>query len=154
MPPLYRGAVVRLQTKGVKRQPAYPQSYKLLEKSTATLSITYWEGAIHPLHQPDDTAKKALDIPERGEAFKAPEDTNCEDTKDERKKTERGSFVEDPTQLFHYVSLLKFAALRHIPAFRAVTTVLLYHSLKDEVDTRIYPEVEPRKADTASGSCR
>ena len=47
------------------------------------------------------------------------------------------------------------AALEAHPAFRAATTVLLYHSLKDEVDTHeIYPEVEPRKADTASGSCR
>lgn len=132
-------------SKGVKRRNLLiHKSYKLLERSlygNIIYNILGREQYIRYINQSDTTVKKALDILERGEAFpKAPEATPIiEDTKDDGKEKE----------LRRQVALLKtrhsssttrqsaeiLAALEAHPAFRAATTVLLYHSLKDEVDT-------------------
>lgn len=132
-------------SKGVKRRNLLiHKSYKLLERSlygNIIYNILGREQYIRYINQSDATVKKALDILERGEAFpKAPEATPItEDTKDDGKEKE----------LRRQVALLKtrhsssttrqsaeiLAALEAHPAFRAATTVLLYHSLKDEVDT-------------------
>ena len=101
-------------SKGVKRRNLLiHKSYKLLERSlygNIIYNILGREQYIRYINQSDATVKKALDILERGEAFpKAPEATPIiEDTKDDGKKkrtAQAGSFVEDPTQLFHYASV-------------------------------------------------
>ena len=101
-------------SKGVKRRNLLiHKSYKLLERSlygNIIYNILGREQYIRYINQSDATVKKALDILERGEAFpKAPEATPIiEDTKDdgkEKRTAQAGSFVEDPTQLFHYASV-------------------------------------------------
>ena len=101
-------------SKGVKRRNLLiHKSYKLLERSlygNIIYNILGREQYIRYINQSDTTVKKALDILERGEAFpKAPEATPIiEDTKDdgkEKRTAQAGSFVEDPTQLFHYASV-------------------------------------------------
>ena len=101
-------------SKGVKRRNLLiHKSYKLLERSlygNIIYNILGREQYIRYINQSDATVKKALDILERGEAFpKAPEATPIiEDKKDdgkEKRTAQAGSFVEDPTQLFHYASV-------------------------------------------------
>ena len=46
------------------------------------------------------------------------------------------------------------AALEAHPAFRAANTVLLYHSLNDEVDTHAFIQKWSRKADSTPCSSR
>ena len=101
-------------SKGVKRRNLLiHKSYKLLERSlygNIIYNILGREQYIRYINQSDATVMKALDILERGEAFpKAPEATPfIEDTKDdgkEKRTAQAGSFVEDPTQLFHYASV-------------------------------------------------
>lgn len=132
-------------SKGVKRRNLLiHKSYKLLERSlygNIIYNILGREQYIRYINQSDATVKKALDILERGEAFpKAPEATPIiEDTKMmERKKELRRQVALLKTR--HSSSTTRqsaeiLAALEAHPAFRAATTVLLYHSLKDEVDT-------------------
>lgn len=132
-------------SKGVKRRNLLiHKSYKLLERSlygNIIYNILGREQYIRYINQSDATVKKALDILERGEAFpKAPEATPIIEDKKmmERKKELRRQVALLKTR--HSSSATRqsaeiLAALEAHPAFRAATTVLLYHSLKDEVDT-------------------
>lgn len=132
-------------SKGVKRRNLLiHKSYKLLERSlygNIIYNILGREQYIRYINQSDATVKKALDILERGEAFpKAPEATPIiEDTKDDGKEKRTAQQVA-LLKTRHSSSTTRqsaeiLAALEAHPAFRAATTVLLYHSLKDEVDT-------------------
>ncbi len=65
------------------------------------------------------------------------------DKKDGKKKrtAQAYSITEDPTRGFDYAKAAIaniLAALEAHPAFRAANTVLLYHSLNDEVDTHAF----------------
>ena len=111
-------------SKGVKRRNILiHKSYKLMERNlygNIIYNILGREPYIRYINQGDPTVQKALEILENGEAFtKAPEDVVKEETKD----THQSQSAEI------------LAALEAHPAFRAAHIVLLYYSLKDEVDT-------------------
>lgn len=101
-------------SKGIKRRNLLiHKSYKLLEKSlygNIIYNILGREQYIRYINQSDATVKKALEILKNGEAFpKVPEDIPLKEEKEDDGKKKRtaqaGSFVEDPTQIFHLASL-------------------------------------------------
>lgn len=133
-------------SKGVKRRNILiHKSYKLMERNlygNIIYNILGREPYIRYINQGDPTVQKALEILENGEAFpKAPEDVVKEETKDEGKKKElrkRMALLKTRhglTTTHQSQSAEILAALEAHPAFRAAHIVLLYYSLKDEVDT-------------------
>ena len=110
-------------SKGVKRRNLLiNKSRQLLERNlygNIIYNMLGQEEYIRYINQSDTTVLKALEILEKGEAFpKAPE---------------ADLTTEDGLQSTQSAEIL--AALEAHPAFRAAGTVLLYHSLPDEVDT-------------------
>ena len=133
-------------SKGVKRRNILiHKSYKLMERNlygNIIYNILGREPYIRYINQGDPTVQKALEILENGEAFpKAPEDVVKEETKDEGKKkrtAKRMALLKTRhglTTTHQSQSAEILAALEAHPAFRAAHIVLLYYSLKDEVDT-------------------
>ena len=105
------------------------------------------EAYLQYFNKTDATVIKGIEILEKGEAFpKAPvavEEEVTKDKKDGKKKKLRKHIALLKTQ--HADSTMRklqspniLAALEAHPAFRAANTVLLYHSLNDEVDTHAF----------------
>lgn len=103
------------------------------------------EAYLQYFNKSDSTVNKGIEILEKGEAFpKAPIAVEEEEAtnKDGKKKKLRKHIATLKT---HYNSVLRkslstpiLAALETHPAFRAASTVLLYYSLKDEVETHTF----------------
>ena len=139
------------ESKGLKRRNILIQkSYKLLEKNiygNIIYNMLGLEAYLQYFNKTDATVNKGIEILEKGEAFpKAPVAVEEEDTKDKRmnrKKELRKHIASLKTQLCTSTmrklqSAKILAALEAHPAFRAANTILLYHSLGDEVDTHTF----------------
>nr|WP_309600984.1 5-formyltetrahydrofolate cyclo-ligase [Bacteroides faecis] len=138
-------------TKGVKRRNILIQkSYKRLEANiygNIIYNMLGLEAYLKYFNKSDATVQQGIELLEKGEAFpKAPVETEEEVTKEKKdgKKKELRKLMAS-LKIQHESSTLQklqsakiLAALEAHPAFRAATTVLLYHSLKDEVDTHAF----------------
>lgn len=138
-------------SKGVKRRNILIQkSYKRLEANiygNIIYNMLGLEAYLKYFNKSDATVQQGIELLEKGEAFpKAPAETEEEVTKDNKdgKKKELRKLMAS-LKIRHASSTLQklqsakiLAALEAHPAFRAATTVLLYHSLKDEVDTHAF----------------
>ena len=138
-------------SKGVKRRNILIQkSYKRLEANiygNIIYNMLGLEAYLKYFNKSDATVQQGIELLEKGEAFpKAPAETEEEVTKDNKDgKKKRTAKLMASLKIRHASSTLQklqsakiLAALEAHPAFRAATTVLLYHSLKDEVDTHAF----------------
>lgn len=118
------------------------KSHKLLERNlygNIIYNMLGKEAYIRYINRDDATVLKALEILERGEAFpKAPETVTDNKDNENRKKELRKYIAELKT--LHATSATQLSAeimarLETHPQFQQAKTVLMYHSLADEVNT-------------------